>query len=532
MRTILLGKFCGCILYGEYRLTVKGLIFAIPAALFFGASNSLSRSLEASSGTGSSSAKAKAMFYCSGLTITAIWAIFEGSTLEALRALRLEYTFLLATNVFSTAVAIVLGNSVLFPLDISSQPVHLCFRNYARVLLVLTGVIGCGSAVMLRRSYTTFLQLCAFLAAMLCIQVDAILDLFRQFGRDAYRRSLLLPPLPDTNSELCPNSPTSDVPAGTLCSGLQEGFSRVIRSLIVSVLMVASLWIIFVLLNFSESLHMHRGPVNAAPVLDLAYSPSIPTEIVISMYKEPIDSVVSLISSLRNLPNLSNSRVHIYTKDETADTNGIQHRTGANNMTKLPNIGREGETYLYHILSQWDSLAKHTLFIQGSVHNSHEFFARVHAFFDPDRTGMLSLGFPGHLCNCDDCGDEWGWKDAAGLVPQLYSRVYTASPPCSKALLSYKGQFIASAKRIRGLDKAVHRELREALVDEHSWAHQEKYLDGREDSMSAPDLGYTLERLWNVLLQCSDLDVAWKCPSLLSGKRWGGGMEDCQCFDG
>ena len=192
---------------------MKGLIFAIPAALFFGASNSLNRSLEASFGTRSSPAKAKAMFYCSGLTITAIWAIFKGSRLEALRALRLKCTFLLATNAFSTAVAIVLGNSALFPLDISNRSVHLCFRNYARALLVLTGVIGCGSAVMLRRSYTTLLQLCAFLAAMLCIQFDAILDLFRQFGRDAYRRSLLLPPLPDTDSELCPDSPASDVPA-------------------------------------------------------------------------------------------------------------------------------------------------------------------------------------------------------------------------------------------------------------------------------------------------------------------------------
>lgn len=38
--------------------------------------------------------------------------------------------------------------------------------------------------------------------------------------------------------------------------------------------------------------------------------------------------------------------------------------------------------------------------------------------------------------------------------------------------------------------------------------------------MSGPDLGYTLKRLWDILLQCSDLDVAWRCPSLLSGKRW------------
>ncbi|KAF2814631.1 uncharacterized protein BDZ99DRAFT_377977 [Mytilinidion resinicola] len=383
---------------------------------------------------------------------------------------------------------------------------------------------------MLRRSYTTVFQLFAFFAAIICIEHDDILKSCRHFGRDAYQGSLFLPSLPEIDSERCPSTPASNPPHAARFTRPQKTSNRALINFVSSTLLVGSIWVAFTVINFSESLLTHQGPVNAAPVLDLAYTTPVSTEIVISMYKEPVDSITSLVSTLRKLPSLSNSRVHIYTKDKDGDISAIRHQTGAHSVTRLRNVGREGETYLYHILSQWDSLSRHTLFIQGSVHNQRDFFSRVHNFFDPDRTGMLNLGFSGHLCKCGNCGDEWDWKDTAKLIPQLFSRVYNSSA-CSDVLLSYKGQFIASAKRIRGLNRAVYEELQAALVDERSWAHQEKFLDGRQDSMSAPDLGYTLERLWNVLLQCSDLAVAWKCPSLLSGKRWGGSMRDCQCLD-
>jgi len=36
----------------------------------------------------------------------------------------------------------------------------------------------------------------------------------------------------------------------------------------------------------------------------------------------------------------------------------------------LPNVGREGHTYLYHIVSNWDNLAEWTVFVQGSQPHS------------------------------------------------------------------------------------------------------------------------------------------------------------------
>ena len=64
-------------------------------------------------------------------------------------------------------------------------------------------------------------------------------------------------------------------------------------------------------------------------------------------------------------------------------------------------------------------------------------------------------------------------------------------------------------------------------MDETSWAYQEECLNGRTDSISIPVFGYTVERLWIVVLQCSSADVAWKCTTLLSGKRKDRCIKDC-----
>ena len=41
------------------------------------------------------------------------------------------------------------------------------------------------------------------------------------------------------------------------------------------------------------------------------------------------------------------------------------------NSIKLPNIGRESHTYLYHIIQNYENLANKTLFIQGRI-NDHK----------------------------------------------------------------------------------------------------------------------------------------------------------------
>ncbi|KAH7378720.1 hypothetical protein BKA66DRAFT_466513 [Pyrenochaeta sp. MPI-SDFR-AT-0127] len=244
------------------------------------------------------------------------------------------------------------------------------------------------------------------------------------------------------------------------------------------------------------------------------------------MYREPVDEVAQLISNLRSIPTLSQAEFTIYAKGEEVDKNQTEQHTGARNVIAIPNIGREGETYLNHILRRWDSLARQTVFLQADVHNSREFYPHLNNYFSLDRTGYLSLGWSGNVCNCDKCGDKFFWRDETQLFSRIQSRINNSSK-CRNVLLSYKGQFIVSAARIRGIDRSIYHDLRQAFVDEKSWAHQEEFLQGRKDSMSEPWFGYTMERMWSLLFQCSDMDVGWKCPTLVSGWRIGGDINEC-----
>ncbi|KAF2033368.1 hypothetical protein EK21DRAFT_58873 [Setomelanomma holmii] len=290
--------------------------------------------------------------------------------------------------------------------------------------------------------------------------------------------------------------------------------------------MLVALWAYYIYQNFAP-----KPPYYPTGSLDRNYEPQIPLEIVISMYKEPVEDVSSFITSLEQTTVLAGARVIIYIKDQDVNAEDIRQRTNATRVTKLANIGREGETYLHHINTHWERLAKHTIFLQADVHNSREFYPRLRSFFHSQRTGYLSLG-PSDICDCQHCGDQFFWKDNTGIFPEYYSHVHNSTQDaCKHVSLSYKGQFIVSAARIRGIDKNIYKNLWHAFVDENSWAHQPEFLRGRSDSMSAPRFGYSMERMWNLLFQCSDMDVAWKCPSMISGWRLGGDIGDCQCFD-
>lgn len=143
---------------------------------------------------------------------------------------------------------------------------------------------------------------------------------------------------------------------------------------------------------------------------------------------------------------------------------------------------------------------------------------------------MLSLGFTGHTCDCLDCGDVFSWSDTDAVVPRVYAQVYNQTcSPQDRVLLAYKGQFIASSARIRGIERTVYEDLHAQLVDPRTQVGT--LPDGSTSSLSAPVFGYTVERLWSVLLQCSDMNVAARCPSLLSGTRRWGNVRDCQCLD-
>ncbi|KAI5797710.1 triose-phosphate transporter family-domain-containing protein [Geopyxis carbonaria] len=276
------------------------------------------------------------------------------------------------------------------------------------------------------------------------------------------------------------------------------------------------------------------GRTPPTPTLDTAYMPRRRLDIVVAMYRESPSTVGAQLRTLTSLPALAalNPHIIIYAKDAAQSADAIKHHTGAAAVHFLPNRGREGATYLHHINTHWNDLAAHTLFVQAELHSAAAVAARIDDYFDPARTGMLALGFAHGVCECRHCQDPWGGPDVWSRVPQIYEAV--TGEKCSRPiLLSYAGQFIASAARLRGTRKGVYEELGEVVESggEH-WIHGDKRDGGRfGDEVDNPYFGHSLERSWMVLLQCVDPGLAETCPRLDDRRREGEGAERCQCLD-
>lgn len=277
-----------------------------------------------------------------------------------------------------------------------------------------------------------------------------------------------------------------------------------------------------------------KSPVPSAQSGHLTSQGTKKFDIVVSMYQE---DNVKLAGELREIKELSSLQgldfnIIIYVKDQEADIVALKEAVGANVVKIIPNRGREGGTYLVHILDEWDNLAPHTLFLQGDIHKFSELKARITDYFVP-RTGVLSLGFGYSACACDHCQDEWGGDDVWYRVPEVYSAVTGELCPTSKILMSYGGQFIVSSNRIRSTQKHVYEHIKDLLEsDKDHWIHKDPKADVFKDVVDNPYFGHTLERSWMILFQCFDPKLFATCPKLDTRRRPEDADETCQCIDG
>lgn len=290
-------------------------------------------------------------------------------------------------------------------------------------------------------------------------------------------------------------------------------------------------WLLLLVLYFVQP--NYRQSTAKPANLDVAYQATQDFDIVISMYREDPNAVSGILKEIiATLASSTSYRVLIYTKNEEWKEPEMRADFPDAEIIHRPNIGREGETYLYHILSRWDDLARHTLFTQAYPDNFEELLFRMKQHLVPE-TGMMGLSFVSEICDCHLCQGPF-WHDYSGVLAKTYE--LANKRPCDWLLLSYKGQFIASAARIRGAGQEVYRYLEDALVEEDSWAHQPEYWTGLglgTDSMNAPILGFTLERLWFAIMQCSNMKVPAHCHTMISTNTTPSNVtaDDCQCFD-
>ncbi|KAM0716918.1 hypothetical protein Q7P37_006770 [Cladosporium fusiforme] len=313
-----------------------------------------------------------------------------------------------------------------------------------------------------------------------------------------------------------------------------------------TILLICALfaWLGFLRANLNTVLLDGTGSVS--PRLDTSFKPDADLDIVVARYDRPWEDTMDEVDSILRAESLQKLQVRVIVYNKGADEMDSDELVLRPNLDiiSLENIGREGGTYLEHIVSRWDRLARQTLFIQERPHDSQLLGKRVADYLVPE-TGFMSLSYAGVVTNCQHPHDR-SWSQDSSVISSLYE---TFNPPpageCRDLVLTYRGQFIASGARIRGNDKSLYENMLRELQDPSSWMHTDEFTNSPwnqgirpHDSLNSPVFGYTLERMWGVVMQCSNSRVAARNPSLLGAylhSVWFGQkfpLEDVQCLDG
>lgn len=144
-----------------------------------------------------------------------------------------------------------------------------------------------------------------------------------------------------------------------------------------------------------------------------------------SHYDESIDIVRQTIETLRrDIPGHATLNVIIYSKGPSTENGAllpslVDDRL-VNSIVTLPNLGREGETYLQHIVRNYNSsLAPQTLFMQP--HIAWEWVAIPRIQNIQPRIGFMSFG-PYLNASCSGDGNEIDTNGMRfGRIPQIFS---------------------------------------------------------------------------------------------------------------
>ena len=212
---------------------------------------------------------------------------------------------------------------------------------------------------------------------------------------------------------------------------------------------------------------------------------------VISRYNEDLKWTEESIK-------VKNTRV-IYNKGDDIKTDNIE-------SVRLTNKGREGDTYLKHIISNYDNLSIYTIFLQGELYDNHTknwHTPLVDIEWVIENIGQLKeakiryIGLNksrgdsgwGRICNFDDKFEIYKkrqLKDNLEITQNAFPHLF--SEKHMDILCNYCGMFCVSKEAILFHPKKFYEELDDILLKN-------------------PDYGYCLERLWKHIFdpRCKDI---------------------------
>ncbi|GAA93549.1 uncharacterized protein L969DRAFT_557826 [Mixia osmundae IAM 14324] len=252
-------------------------------------------------------------------------------------------------------------------------------------------------------------------------------------------------------------------------------------------------------------------------------------DLVVSFYDESPSDVLTELTFIRSLLPAANLTTYVYSKSATASLEELRDTLGADHVAYLPNVGREGGTYLDHIISHYDrqDFADHTLFTQA--HLSYREIAERRLGALRSSTDYLHLApyVP------SECGlDQRVWF----MLPRLREIVnyFNAAPNSfchGRQLASWAAQFIVSRRKIMARTVEQYQTINTMIgAPEAHWIYADHVPEGWDwggqgNNPGNNYFGHSLERAWPVIFGCDDVRIADECPDESADPL------QCQCLN-
>jgi hypothetical protein len=329
---------CCVVLSDDYKLTPDGLLFSIPAVLLLGVIYAIYRYQTEDLEFHRSNEDESSMLPIMILPLISAVVCFLISAIICYLSLESDYEVTLTwslTPILLLNVAATVATIALAPLMLDQTKKN---TSHNLVFLALPGFTALLSQQLGLYIYLSYVQILAFSASVCCCTLVARFELESDHLSEEGWLEVPMEARDDTKYP------------GTLLANLQDRVLEVqkrwpsVQTILLAI--TTMVWVRFLADSYLTPALQHNTHELR---LDTSYAPTSAIDIVMSIYREPPSHVTNTFSLLNSLPSIGSKtpRLILYTKDPTANLTLLQQQTNATKVIQLPNVGREGHTYLH-----------------------------------------------------------------------------------------------------------------------------------------------------------------------------------------
>ncbi|KAM0747990.1 hypothetical protein T439DRAFT_383046 [Meredithblackwellia eburnea MCA 4105] len=266
-------------------------------------------------------------------------------------------------------------------------------------------------------------------------------------------------------------------------------------------------------------------------------------DLVFAYWEEDLAEFKKHLDKLRENPFVSTRKkrkIIVYNKGRKSEgeiRERLELDPRIDEVLPLPNVGREGGTYLQHILLHYNGtvsppdiptlrvrqLADHTFFFQP--HLAWFWLAQDRIDIVTPETGFAHFG--PFIIN--ECGKDMTVGSQFPVFKEIFNIFTGKLCPPGGQLTGWSGQFVVSSKRILSNPYHKYKYLADIIdAPANHWIHR---IWGPNDSGTPenPAVGHSVERAWPTIFKCDDPKMAFECPGENADEK--PTQAKCQCLD-